>query len=157
MSRDISQDFREAIYAQETNEVFLVLITIDHADLDDPLRLVNNSVSVVSRGNTYYAAPIQVVLPTDAEGEVPRARLVVDNVDRTIVAAVRAISSAPTVTLEIVKGSDLDTVEAAYNDLQLKDVRYDSLVVEGELNQENFLTEPFPSGAFTPGFFPGLF
>ena len=51
MARDVSLTARQAIYAQETDEAFIVLLTIDHAELSDPIRVANYDVNVVSRGS----------------------------------------------------------------------------------------------------------
>lgn len=157
MSRSVSAGFKEAVFAQETGEVFLILVTITHTDLPDPIRVVNNSENINSRGQTFIAYPFEITLPTDTENGNPRATLKIDNVDREIVRAVRTIQTAPTVTLEIVMASDPDVVEIEFPDFQLQDVNYNSLTVEGTLGLEQFLAEPFPGDLFSPANFPGLF
>ena len=157
MSRNVSNLVKQAINAQETGEVFIVLLTIDHPDLAEPMRLSSDAVDTVSRSNTYVAFPFDISLPNDQADRPPRAGLRIDNVDRQIVQTLRTITSAPTVLMEVVLGSDPDTVEASWPDFQLLDADYDHLVVAGELGQELFLNEPWPGRSFTPADFPGLF
>jgi hypothetical protein len=88
---------------------------------------------------------------------VPKAKLSIDNIDRTIVAAIRSINTAPTVLIEIVRAADLSTVEASFPDFQLINITYDAMVVSGDLTVENFTAEPFPAATFCPSLFPGLF
>jgi len=157
MSRDVSLDFIAAVNAQETAEGFYVLITIDHAELADPIRLNNSGANLISRGETYLACPIQVALSEDSDERPPQAKLILDNIDRTIVAVLRTITTPCTVTLEVVKDSDPDTVEAELSDFQLREVTYTSLTVEGTLSLEGLFSEPAVSYTFTPTHFPGLF
>ncbi len=46
MTRGISNTARKAIYDQETSEVFLLLLEINHADLAEPIRVVNNDTNI---------------------------------------------------------------------------------------------------------------
>lgn len=157
MSRDVSLSLRAAVNAPETDEVFLVLLTVDHAGLAQPIRVTSDAVDTMSRGETFVAFPFELTLPEDGEDRPPRARLRIDNVDRQIVKAVRSIASAPTVLMEIVRAAEPDTVEAVFPDFRLRDVIYDALTVEGELTLESFLAEPYPAATFSPADFPGLF
>jgi len=157
MSRDISLTARQALHAAETDEVFIVLLTIDHADLSAPIRVSSDAVDTVSRGDTFVAFPFELTLPEDSDDRPPRARLRIDNVDRRIVLAIRSIGSTPSVKIEIVRGADPDTVEAVFPDFCLRDLRYDALTVEGTLTLEAFIAEPYPARIFSPAEFPGLF
>lgn len=157
MSRDISLTARQALHAQETDDAFLILLTISHASLPVPIRVTSDAATTVSRGESFVSFPFTLSLPDDDEGRSPRARLVIDNVDRQIVQAVRTLTSAPTVQIEIVRSAEPDVVEAAFADFRLYNVNYDSHVVEGDLTLENFTAEPFPAAVFSPSLFPGMF
>jgi hypothetical protein len=153
----VSEALRRAVHAQETDEVFLVLVTIEHPELQQIIRVSSDAVHTVSRGETYLAIPFDLQLPEDGEDRPPRARLTIDNVSREIVLALRQIQAAPTVTMEVVRASEPDLVEASFPFFRLQDVRYDALVVEGELGVEDLTSEPFPAARFVPSLFPGLF
>jgi hypothetical protein len=157
MSRTVTQAFKQAVFAEETEEAFLILLTIDHTDLSAPIRVVDNMQDITSRGDLFVGFPFEIALPSDTDDGPPRARLRIDNVDQSIVQALRSISSAPSVHMELVRASDPDTVEADFPDFELKVGRYDVLTVEGELGQESYLAEPYPAGRFDPARFPGLF
>ncbi len=157
MSRNVSATLKQAIFAQETDEAFIVLLTISHSDLSVPIRVSSDSTNTVSRGDTYIAYPFDLSLPADSDERPPRARVAIDNVDRVLVTAIRSITGAPTVLMEIVRASDLETVEVSFPDFQLKDVRYNALVVEGDLVIEAFEEEPYPADIFSPANFPGVF
>jgi len=157
MSRDISPSTRAALYAAETQDVFVILLTIDHPSLAVPIRVCSDSQDTESRANTFFAFPFDLTLPDDEDGRPPRARLVIDNVDRQIVTAIRGLATSPTVLIEIVRAADPDVVEARFSDFRFTNITYDSQAVEGDLSLEDFTAEPFPAACFTPSLFPGLF
>lgn len=157
MSRSLSSLAKQSLFAQETGEVFLLLLTINHASLAQPIRVVNNLENVVSGGNTYIAFPFQITLPQDREDQPPKMRLAIDNVDRSIVTAVRTLTSPPTITLDVVLASQPNTIEATFPGFTLRNTKYDALVVEGDLNLEDISNEPYPKDSFTPTLAPALF
>lgn len=157
MSRTLSTAAQRALNAAETDETFIVLLTLDHDDLSDPIRVTSDTVATESRGQTFVPFPFDLTLPDDLEGRAARARLVIDNIDRQIVLAVRSLGSAPTILIEIVRAAAPDTVEAQFVDFRLTDVSYDAYRVEGTLSIEDFTAEPYPAAIFSPSQFPGLF
>jgi len=156
MSRNLTLAAKQALAASETADAFLILLTIDHPDLAQPIRVTSDGVDTVSRGNIFIAFPFALILPDDSDDRPPRARLAIDNVDRQIVEAIRSIGSAPTVLMEIIRAADPDTVEASFVGFRLTNTRYDELVVEGDLTLESFVAEPYPATIFSPADFPGL-
>lgn len=155
--RATSLTFRQAIYAQETGEVFVVLVEIDHDDLPSPIRICSNDVDITSNGNVYVAYPFNIELPSEEEGDLPQARLTVDNVDRSLTEAIRTIQTPPSVRIMIVLASDPDTIEVDMPDFVFTNISYDAQTVTGTISIENFMSEPFPGDVFTPSQFPGLF
>lgn len=157
MSRSLSLAARQAVNAQETDEVFLLLLTLDHEDIAEPIRVVNNTEDVVSRGDTYIAYPFEITLPDEDPESVARVTLRIDNVDREIVRSLRGISSPLLVGLEVVMAASPDVVEAGPFNMTLVSAEYDALTVTGELAFEDVLNEPFPGHAYVPSEYPGLF
>lgn len=154
-----------AVLAQETGEAFLILLTISHPDLSVPVRLVYNETNIVSRGETFFRAAFQIILPDDSE-DVPTTTIRVDNVaavdpndgqEKRVSDYVRLLQSPPTVTLEIVLGSSPDVLEGGPYDMVLQRADYDALEVTGELGFDDMLNEPYPGDSFTPSLYPGLF
>jgi hypothetical protein len=156
MARNFSEAATASINAQETDEVWLTLLTISSPELEQPLRFVNNKASVTSRGNLFLAFPFDVEFPGQDEQNPGEARLVIDNIDRQIVNFVRSISTPPKVTMEVVLGSSLDTVEASFSNMTLRNVSYNVTSVTGILRFEDIVIEPV-TFAMTPERFPGQF
>lgn len=164
--RQMSNAAKAAVYAQNTDECFITLVTINHASFSEPVRVASDPYEilpdagvrgVVSRGNEFIFLPFDIELPAQDDTGVARARISVDNVDRQIVAAVRTATSALSITIEIVLASDVDTPEVSVEDFRLDRVTYDAFTVSGDISVEFFDLEPFPSRRFTPSDFPGLF
>lgn len=158
MARSVSATFEAAVYAQETSEVFHILLAISHTDMSATLRFVSNSEDVTSDGDTYTAFPFKIDFPpADGEDQLPSVQLVIDNIDRSIIEELRSIDSAPTVAVSVVLASDPDTVECGPLSFTLKTIDYDAKLITAELGFEDILNEPFPAGTFTPTDFGGLF
>ena len=157
MSRSLSLAARRAVNAQETVEVFLLLLTLDHPDLAEPIRVVNNLEPITSRGHSFIAYPFEIALPDEDPDTVARVTLRIDNVDREIVRSLRSITSPLSVGLEVVMAASPDTVEAGPFNMTLAAAEYDALTVTGELAFEDVLNEPFPGHSYVPGEYPGIF
>lgn len=144
--------------SDSASDPLLYLLTISHADLPTPIRLVRNTVDVVSRGNTYTAFPFNITLPGDGEGGQRPARIQIDNIDQRIVQTVRAIATPPTLLIEEVKGSALDTVEQSLPPMKLYAATYDRTVLEADLiDSADDESEALVQWEMTPSLAPALF
>ncbi len=157
MPRPLSTIARRALYSQETDVGFIVLLTINHSSLSEPLRFAAWDKNITSRGNEYIKFPFEINFPQDSVNAAPRAQLRIDNVDRQIVKTLRTIKTKATATVEIVTTEDNNFVEASYSGFELRDIQYDAFAVTGSLEPESFIREPFPFRRFTPGAFRGVF
>lgn len=160
MSR-ISEAATGQVFGQEGGG-FLVCLTISHSTLEEPIRVVNNTENIqrtlpVFGLTTFIAFPFTVQLPDDRADTAPHAQLTIDNVSREIAQLIRLISTAPTVTIEVVQIDDFDAVEVTLPDFQLRNVEWDNLSVSGDLVLDDITKEPFPQRKFTPSEYPGLF
>jgi len=153
----LSAAFLEAVYAGRTDEVFLILLKIDHEDLASPIYIVNNTQNITSNAIEHIAFPFQLTMPDDVEDQLPAVSLTIDNVSRDVIQAVRELDSPPTVRIQVVLASSPDTIERGPYTLTLREVEYDQIAISGSLQPEDLLTEPAPVGVFSPGDYPGLF
>lgn len=153
----ISNSLRGAMFAEETSDGLLVLLTITHGDLNTPIRIVNNNTNVISRGLEFIAFPFEIVLPTSSPDSPPKAQLIIDNISRELGQIIRTISSAPTVLIEVIRINDFNSLELSFPAFKLKNVRFDVSQVRGDLVSEDLQIEPYPVHTFSPANFPGLF
>ena len=153
----VSATFKESAFAPETEDVWLVLLTIDHDELSEPIRVVNNQEDIESGGHTFTAYPFEIVLPADTEDGPPAARLRIDNVSQEIAATLRTISTPGTVDFKVVLSSAPDTAEREFTGMTLRNVAVTMQTITGVVGLDDLRLEPFPVDSFGPTFFPGLY
>ena len=152
--RDTSLTFRQAIAAQETNEVFLVLLHI-HSDEDNSnIYVVNDTKQITSNEQIYYPYPFEITLPDDNDENLPQAKITICNIDRALVYAIRYYTKPLNVTFSVIMASSPNIIEASFENFKLFDVEYDADTITGTLSIKSFLNEPFPGGKFTVNKFP---
>jgi len=147
----------ESAFAAETAEVWLKLLTITHPSLAQPIRVVNDTQDLVSRGETHVAYPFEIDLPMQSAEEMAEVQLSIDNVDRAIGDALGAMDGPATVSIEVVLASSPDVVEAGPFVMIMRDVEVTAAVVTATLAFEDILSEPFPAETFSPARYPGVF
>lgn len=153
----LSPQGRAAVFAQSTDAEFISLLTFTHPNLPAPIRLCSGGRNVMSRGEQYQYFPFDLIRPSATPDAPPQARLAISNVDRRIVEAVRSLSGDLFVSIELVLASQPSVLEEGPIHLVLRDVRYDELRIDGELQPEPVLTEPCPPDRYTPSRNPALF
>lgn len=149
-------DAQRADAQSATGPLPLVLLTIDHDDIDPTIRVVNNRVDITSNGDIYVAFPFEIILPDNLEDAPPRAKLRIDNVSLEIAQAIRLISTPADVTIQVVRQKAPHTVEMNWSGMKLTNVRWDAQPVEGDLEFENLTSEPSVAHTFSPAEYPGL-
>lgn len=167
--RTITASALAKLYLSEAAISLPILIQIDHTSWSTPLYLVNNYDDVVYDGDTYTAFPFRFD-PADVntDGSIQSGRLTISAVDQTITAAIRALSTPPTVTAVAALvsyspyGSPPTSLTYAIEPLAtwsftLRNVTGNAEYISGELEFENRLENEVPSLEFRPRDFPGLF
>jgi hypothetical protein len=168
---ELSLNFREAAYAQETGVFPIALITLEHDDLAEPIRISTDPTQritelttdsdivygTVSDGETYVFLPIKIRLPDDTDEGPGQMTMEIDNIRQALTESIRSVSTPVSCQVDIVMSNDLDTVEMSWPEFMLFNIRYDAVTVTGTLQIETLTSEPFPAGSFTPGYFPALF
>ena len=171
MSRTLSLNMRQSIYAEVTDDTVACLITMTHPTLDAPIYLSTDPTDriavdpelvygTVSRGNTYVFLPISVVLPEDSDGTPPGVTLTMDNISRDLIPTIRGLNGQRVrakVTIEVIRVADPDTVEFSLPSFDLVSAQYDALQVTVTLGIDALATEQYPAGLFLPSGFPALF
>ncbi|MGB1560811.1 MAG: DUF1833 family protein [Sinimarinibacterium flocculans] len=156
MARTLSANAIAAVLAQQTDQVFLELLTISGPGFDT-FRVANNTENVISNGETYLGFPFELRLPEDIDQRAPQAQLRISNVGRELIAAVRGLAGGATASLRVVLAASPDTLELGPFDFDLLLSQYDAQWITFTLGFEPVLPSAFPAGSFTPDLFPGLF
>lgn len=179
--RTVTASALAKLYRSESGISLPVLIQINHSSWGSPLYLVNNYDDVVYDGQTYTAFPFRFD-PADinTDGSIQSGRMTISAVDQTITAAIRALSTPPTVTAVAAMVTYTPTGlpgDAFYPGattypgaglayaieplatwaFTLRNVTGNAESISGELEFENKLENEVPSLEFRPRDFPGLF
>jgi hypothetical protein len=167
---DVSLNFRQnAYYSEEQGGIPICLITIEHEDLIEPIRISTDPTerleeieSDIVYGTTsnsveYYFFPCKLKLPDDKAGSLGTPSISFDNVNRDYVAAIRALSSAPTVSVAMIMSNALDDVEMTWPQFNMRRIHYDASTITAEMDFDTLRNEVFPNGSFVPSTAPNLF
>lgn len=157
MSNALSPELLAQLFAQESNDPFLILVTLSHDSWDDVVYLVNNSVNITSRGIEYLAFPMQVKLPVD-DGETARVfNIEFDNVSLYLIAQARSVSSPIQVKIEMILASLPDEVQISIDELEIQNITYNKSRVTATIAMDTFLNTKVTSEVYGPSNFKGLF
>lgn len=164
--RVLSLNFREALFAEASGEVVIFLLTITHDELDDPIRLTTDPTErktdvplvyrTMSRGDEYLYAGVDITLPDEQDKAPPSSKLTIANVTRDLIPLARSVSTPPQVKIEAVLASAPDDVEMTWPAMDMSNLTYDASFLQFDLTMDALVTEPYPSGTFSPAGFPGL-
>lgn len=165
--RILSLNFRKAMFAEDSAEVVIFLLTITHPSLTSPILLSTDPTArlttdpltygTLSRSQTFEYAGIDVSLPDEQDRTAPACKLIVANTTLDLIPLARSVSTPPSVMIEGVLASAPDTVEMSWPALSMVNLNYDVSALTFDLTIDALVTEPYPSGSFDPASFPGLF
>lgn len=145
------------MFAQQSEDPFLVLLTLSHPSFPSSIYLVNNTENIVSNGNTFLAFPMKIVLPRD-DGETTReVNIEFDNVSLELIDELRTVTDFIDVKLEMVLASDPDFVQMSIEELKIQSVSYNKSRVSARLFMDSFLNTELTSEKYSPTNYPGLF
>lgn len=168
MTRSIPAAARQALESEASPDAILGFLTITHPALVEPIRVVSDVIDYVRGGLTWVGLPFGFSAVTDEEA-APTAELRVQNVDRRIGEALRALPDRATVQLEVLSSADFDlsvepreeigtaAVIYGYSRFELVDVTVTPVEVTGRLILRDPSQEPWPGISATQSRLPGLF
>lgn len=149
---------RRNLLATSADEPFLVLLEITHPELDVPVRVVNDTVNLTTRGNEYIACPFQITLPDDVAEQVPKATLSVDNIGRELTQWLEYSRGGKGAKCRIIQclRSDPDVFEYDMT-LDMTSMSIDNQQVTSDLGFQNTLMLPAVAVRYDPKSTPGAF
>lgn len=156
--REVSATALQAMLAQDSAEVFIPLLRIEHPDLADPILLAYNTETVSRSDGDYLPYAFQINLPKQVEDETPQLSVTVDNTDMTVNDKIRSLVGKPSVTFMVVLASQPDTVEAGPFEMSLQQATADAQTITGTLGYElDIFAQQVPAQQFLPSNSPGLY
>lgn len=158
--RNLSPTAISAITAEDSDEVWLILLVIRHPSLAEPIRVVRNNEDIQSTADgslkTYQAVLFRIELPGEDAEEPGSAVISLPNVDLSLMEAIRTIQGPAEVDIYVVLASQPNVVEMDFYGMVLRELDWDASRISGRLRFETIVTEPL-SVTITPARFPGLF
>jgi hypothetical protein len=152
-----SSAFVEAVVSQNTDQVFLFLLTLNHTDLTNPILVVNNTENITSNGNVYTAFPFNLVLPQDDGESLPQVVITLSNVSLEFIDEIRGLNGALDVKLDVILASSPNTIEMSIDGMKTYTISYDAQNIQATCQIEDVLNMSFPNELYLPSNFPGLF
>lgn len=173
MSRTLSLTARTFGQAAASGEVAVVLIQIEHASLDAPVRISSDPTVLLSEEPLRYGtrstwngsdpatepfvfAVASFVLPGDQEDAPAAMQLVLDLFDAALVTKLRSVNTQSTLHVAVVFASAPDLVEMEWRGLRVVSADYgERLTISA--TRRPIEEEAVPKDRFTKDRFPGLF
>jgi hypothetical protein len=157
MANQLSAQLLAQLFAQESSDPFLTLVTLDHELFSAPIYLVNNSENITSRGNVYLSFPMRLRLPID-DGETAKSfEIEFDNVALELIDEIRTVTTEISVTIEMILASMPNDVQISQGELKIQAVSYNARSIVATIIMDNFLNTELTSERYNPSNFPGLF
>lgn len=151
-----SSRFKQSAFAAFTSDVVLPLITITGQGVDT-IRVVPNTIDIVSNGVSYSPFPVSLQLPDDDGDAAPIMKFKISSIAQDVMQRLRLVQDALFVDVLIVLAATPDIVEMRWPQMRLRNVEFDAQTITGDLILGDFLTESVPVHSFTPGFSPAVF
>lgn len=155
MPRVFSQAALEALMAESTSQAFILLVTFTHDQ--QTFRCALNTEPIVSRGFTFEPTYFNFTMPESGAEAPSSCQIIVDNVDPRMIGMIRTIVKPIKVLIELVLGSQPNTVEMTLDDLVMRNVSWNVSQITGTLMIEDMLNAGFPSHMYEPRTFQGIF
>lgn len=149
----------EGLLKKESADPLLIFTRITHPTIE-PVFLVRNypRKNITHLGDEYISVPLDVTLTTDID-EIPKAALVVPNVDRRIGKGLLLLSGQDPaeVSFNVALASNPDDIIRRFARLQMINASINPIAVSADLMHKNLSVEPWPKQACTPQTCPALF
>ncbi len=159
---------RAALEQPQSPTALLAFLTIDHVNLQKPIRAVSDVFDYVWGGETFAGIPFEFVMVRDDDAP-PTTQLRVQNVDRMLGEALRSMTGRARVSVDVLASSDFDLTAVprvevgeatsiyAMRRFELIDVTVTAIDVTGTVMLRDYSQEPYPGLRATMARCPGLY
>lgn len=154
----LSETAVRASLAQQTGEVFLAYLKIEHESFAEPIRIVNNNAPITRADGEYMPWPFAPDWPDSADDTNVAMRITIDNIDTSITKLIRDIVGAPpTCEVGVMLANTPDVVEFGPYKMSIVSATYDQLTIAIQLGrEEDPMNLQVPRQRYIPSNSPGL-
>jgi len=158
MARAYSAEYKSTLASTAAPEAPITLLEIDHADLSQPVRVVNDTSNVISNGVEYIACQFRCDMPSDFENQLPKATLSVDNVGKELMYWVETSGGGKGAAARFIQimRSRPDQIEWEIS-MDLTNIKATTSEVTADMGYDNIFTRPAISMRFDKFTAPGIF
>lgn len=155
----LSPELLAQLFAQDSGDPFLTLLTLSHPSYAQPLRFVNNTDAIISRGNTFQPFFFDFILPKDDGETIKEISIDFDNVSLELIDIIRSTVGQTNIqlTIEMILASLPNVVQKSITELEILSVTYNRFRVSCKIGLGDFLNVELSSEKYTPKNFRGLF
>lgn len=157
MPNALSPELIAQLFAQESDDPFLTLVTLSHPSFLEDIRLVNNTVAIVSRDMIFKPFPMRIRFPVDDGETVRDFSIDFDNVSLDLIAGIRTVTDPINVKIEMILASMPNVVQVEQAELKIATIQYNKNTVSAKIILDNFLNTEMTSERYGPSNFPGLY
>lgn len=155
MSNELSIALKAQLFAQNSPDPFLMLVTLTGDDFE--YRLANNTVDIVSGGRVFSAFPMKIQLPADDGENAREFQIEFDNASLLLLRALRSITDPIPCQIDMILASMPDVIQISIPDLKITSITYTKTKVTAKIVLDNFITVAMTSERYTPTAYPGMF
>lgn len=169
--RLLSLNARTALDQRGSEEVEVLLILIEHPDLEAPLRMSTDPTERISLepvmygtystwetddNSPFYFILMEALVPDEQDDAPAQASLILQMLDSDIGEVLTSTTEQATVSMAVVLASSPNVVEAEWLGLRMVNAEIDSGQAQLRFSTEPIYEEPFPADRLTKERFPGL-
>jgi hypothetical protein len=154
----MSASTRAALHRVNDPQGVLALLKIDSPYLSGPVRLVNDTRSITTLGDTWMALQWELTLPDDKSRQAPMAKLAMDNVGRELTGELERLPPGASLkaTIILVHRRTPSVVDYQFT-APLTNVRADQQRVTANMGPHHLFSRPAVAIRFDPITAPPLF
>jgi hypothetical protein len=156
MSELMTETFWDQQSGQLVDDIGIVLVTLSHPDLLEPLHCASMDIDVMSRGETFLGWPMSIKLPT-AGSSAKRGTLLIEDVDPRIGEVIRGLKGEIGLLFEYVSRDDPDDLILDHGGLLFSNISGNDGVISGEITGIASINDTWPIARATPDTSPGVF
>ncbi|MFA6022121.1 MAG: DUF1833 family protein [Rhodospirillales bacterium] len=156
MTLSTTAKFWEQVALLAHSQEAAVLMVIDHPSFLEPIRIVNDTKDLVSRGETYIGWPAKFRLPGDGSGS-KTAEVMYQNVGLETGDIIRRAKGDISILFDVVLYDEPDDSIYDHGGLKLRNVKVTGTYVSAEIVGHGTEAQPWPATRNSPARTPALY
>lgn len=141
MARDYSSGFTRNLLSINPGEPVLFLLEINHAILEEPIRLARDNQDFSFQGYNFIACSFDIVLLTDEDNAVPTAQIGINNIGGPLVNWIEQAEGAAGATVKIIMLQRSNTEAEFEIETSLKNVNVTMAKITAQIGFDDILNK----------------